>query len=65
MDMERLEAIEEELGCDPIEFLEEAMYVLKHSSQVEGTTRSGTSIGCDFGYVEDFIKDIRKEINRK
>lgn len=58
----KLEDLEEELDVDLIEFLSELIYVLKHSNQIVGYTSKGKEINTDFGYVEEFIEDLKAAI---
>ena len=60
-----LEDLEEELDVDLIEFLSESIYVLKHCNQIRGYTSKGKEIATDFGYVEEFIEDLKAAIKDK
>ena len=60
-----LEDIEEKLGVDLAEFLNECIYVLKNSNESSGVTSDGKKITTDFGYVEDFIKSIKKAVKKR
>jgi hypothetical protein len=61
----KLEDLEEKLDVDLIEFLSELIYVLKHSNQTTGYTSKGKEIKTDFGYVEEFIEDLKALIKDK
>jgi hypothetical protein len=61
----KLEDVEEELDVDLIEFVSEFIYVLKHSNQTTGYTSKGKEIKTDFGYVEEFIEDLKEAIKGK
>lgn len=55
--------IEEELGVDLITFLTECQYVLNNCSMTSGKMTNGKEIKTDFGYVEDFIREIKEGLN--
>lgn len=60
-----LEDLEKELDVDLIEFLSELIYVLKHCNQIRGYTSKGKEIATDYGYVEEFIEDLKEAIKDK
>ena len=61
----QLEDLEDELGIDLITFLKETFYVLKHSKTTIGYLSDGTKIGADFGYVEEFIEEMKKALTKE
>lgn len=61
----QLEDIEKELGIDLVRFLTECSYVLKNSSMTIGKMTNGKEIRTDFGYVEDFIRGIKEELENE
>lgn len=54
----QLEDIEEELGIDLIE----AKYVLDNANMTVGYTHSGKPVYTDYGYIYDFIFNLRKAL---
>lgn len=60
----QLEDIEQELGVDLISFLKEMNHVIKTSSQTVGYTTSGKKITTDYGYVEDFLKQLKESLKQ-
>ena len=57
-----LEDIEEKLGIDLVSFLNEMNHLIKNSSQTTGYTTSGKKITTDYGYVEDFLKQLKEAL---
>jgi tRNA A-37 threonylcarbamoyl transferase component Bud32 len=55
----QLEDIEEDLGVDLISFLKEMSHLMKTASQTTGYTTSGKEITTDYGYVEDFLQQLK------
>jgi len=60
----QLEDFEQELGVDLIPFLKEMNHVIKNSSQTVGYTTSGKKITTDYGYVEDFLKQLKESLKQ-
>lgn len=58
----KLKDLEEKLGVDVIKFVSELFYVLDHSTILEGYTSSGKKIETDYGYIDDFIRDLMEAI---
>ena len=58
--LEQYKKIEEELGIDLIE----AKYVLDNASMTVGYTRDGKPIHTDYGYIEDFIDELREALKK-
>ena len=52
----------EKLDIDLAKFVNELIYVLKHSNQTTGYTSKGKEIITDYGYVESFIEDLKTAI---
>ena len=48
-----------------VNFLKEARYVLEHSDTTDGKATSGRIITTDYGYVEDFVNAIKKELEQQ
>ena len=48
-----------------VNFLKEAKYILEHSSETKGTATSGRVIINDFGYVQDFVNAVEKELEQQ
>lgn len=60
--LDQLEDIEEELGVDLISFLTEMNHLMKNSSQTTGYTTSGKEITTDYGYVNDFLQQLKEAL---
>lgn len=54
------EDIEQELGIDLIE----AKYVLDNANMTIGYTRDGKPIQTDYGYIEEFIDQLREALKK-
>ena len=61
----QLEDIEDELGVNLVEFLTECKYVLKNANHTIGYTSKGIKIETDFGYVNQFIDEMKKALTKK
>ena len=61
----QLEDLEEELGVDLVEFLTECKHVLKSANHVIGYTSKGIEITTDFGYVDQFIDEMKKALRKE
>lgn len=58
--LEQYKAIEKELGIDLIE----AKYVLDNANMTVGYTRDGKPIQTDYGYIEEFIDQLREALKK-
>ena len=57
--LKELEDIEEDFGVDLISFLKEMSHLMKTASQTTGYTMSGKEITTDYGYVEEFLQQLK------
>lgn len=60
-ELEQYKNIEKELGIDLIE----AKYVLDNANMTVGYTRDGKPVHTDYGYIEDFINELRKALKNE
>lgn len=59
--LEQYKNIEKELGIDLIE----AKYVLDNANMTVGYTRDGKPIRTDYGYIEEFIDELREALKNE
>lgn len=57
--LSQLEDIEEDLDVDLIPFLKEMNHLMKGSSQTIRYTTSGKEITTDYGYIEEFLQQLK------
>lgn len=65
----RLSKLKESLGLeesiDILTFLEEVVYVLRHSGETRGYATMGEEIITDYGYVESFFSDVEEVLVKR
>lgn len=60
-----LKSIEEKLGVDLVKFLTEFAHVMEHHSETVGLTTDGTKIVSDYGYIEQFVNELKAHPSNK
>lgn len=60
--LELLEGLESVVGVDLYRFVFEMLFILNNCSHTVGYTTTGQAINTDYGYVEEFVEQLKEAL---